>query len=228
MNQDDPFEDVGRNLKRLSVKPPFIWPESRIHAELAAYTDKPPTRKLFADGDLISALLVGVADETIKWLEELLLMDIQRRICLVLILFPAGPTREEHLRALDRLRASYSGGAKTLEIRLLPIDDYFDGDFKRMNLPPTVVQSHNTTTGRTLMSIGSVGDAGHDSVTVGSLNFVFHPDDAMRDVWRRWFQHAYSSAAPLTGNTLNIPHLVPAMGAPAPGYGKRLRRPAKQ
>src|SRR5262249_29152996 len=101
MMEDDLFQGARKNLKQLSIEPPFIWPESRIHAGLATYTDNPPARKLFADGNLISGLLVGAADETIKWLEELLVMDIQRRICLVLVLFPAGPTREAHLRALD-------------------------------------------------------------------------------------------------------------------------------
>src|SRR5271166_2310738 len=86
------------------------------------------------------------------------------------------------------------------------------GDSNRSIWPPTVVQGHNTQTGRTVISIGSVGDAGSDQVFLGSLNFVFHPDDALRDAWRQWFQFVFSSAVPLSTDTLQIPHLLPAKG----------------
>jgi hypothetical protein len=41
-----------------------------------------------------------------------------------------------------------------------------------------------------------------------TVNFVFQPDDAMKDAWRRWFQYVFSSAAELTEDTLQIPDLV--------------------
>jgi hypothetical protein len=87
-------------------------------------------------------------------------------------------------------------------------------DFELTILPLTVVQAHNTTTGRTVMSIGSIGDAGCDQVLLGSFNVVLHPDDATRAAWRRWFQYVLRSAAPLTEDTLQIPNLVPARGDP--------------
>lgn len=214
MTNEELLEEGFSIVEPLFVRPPFIWPESRVHAGLADYIERPPGRQLFIDADLISGLLVGVDAETIKWLDGLLSSANKIRIYLVLVLFPAGPTRAEHLQAIDRLRASYKGTEKTLEIRLLPIDEHFERDFKRMNLPPTVIQAHNGKSGRTVMTIGSVGDAGNDSFSVGSLNFVFQPDDAMRDVWRRWFQYCFSSAAPLTDDTLQIPHLIPAKGDP--------------
>jgi hypothetical protein len=214
MTEKELLEEGFSIVEPLFVRPPFIWPESRVHAGVADYIEKPPGRQLLIDADLISGLLVGVDDETIKWLDELLRSGDKIRIYLVLVLFPAGPTRAEHLRAIDMLGATYEGTEKTLGIRLLPIDEHFERDFKRMNLPPTVIQAHNAKTGRTVMTIGSVGDAGHDSFSVGSLNFVFQPDDAMRDVWRRWFQYCFSSAARMTGDTLQIPHLIPAKGDP--------------
>jgi hypothetical protein len=64
------------------------------------------------------------------------------------------------------------------------------------------------------MSIGSVGDAGCDNILLGSLNLVFHLDDALRDAWRRWFQYVFTKAAPLKEGTLQIPYLVPAKGDP--------------
>ena len=212
MNDKEIFGGSQSSVPKLPVKPAFIWPESRVHAGLAAYADQPPGRQLFTGADLISGLLVGVDDEAITWLDELLRSAPKIQIHLVLVLFAAGPTREAHLRSIDMLRKSIDGIEKTLKVHVLPMAELFGPDFKRMNLPPTVVQAHNSTTGQTVMSIGSVGDAGHDSFSVGSLNFVFHPDDAMRDVWRQWFQHVFSSSAPLSDATVQIPHLVPAKG----------------
>ena len=214
MSFDDSFQDARKEPDTLSITPPFIWPEARFHAGLAQYADMPPTRQLFTDAELISGLLVGAADRTIQWLEERLQMEGKRRIWLVLVLFPAGPTRESHLQAIHQLQASFVKGDKALEVRLLPIARYVDGDCEQPALPPTVIQAHNTRTGRTAMSIGSVGDVGHDPVVPGSLNVVLHPDDALRDAWRRWFQYIFSSATPLTEDTIQIPHLVPAKGDP--------------
>ncbi len=214
MKSENFFENSGEKLGELLAKPPFIWPEARVHAGQALYTTVPPARSLFAEADLISGLLVGTADGTIQWIDELLRSERKPLVRLVLVLFPAGPTREEHLRAIECLCVAKASGEKTLEVRLMPMTDHVDNDYKRAVLPPTVIQAHDTQTGRTVMSIGSVGDAGHDPVSVGSLNFVFQPDNAMRDAWRRWFQYIFSSAAPLTTDTLQIPHLVPAKGDP--------------
>lgn len=214
MTVSDLFENSGGKLDALPVTPPFIWPEARFHAGLARYAAVPPARELFADADLISGVLVGAADGTIRWLDELRQLEGKRRIVLVLVLFPAGPTREEHLRAINTLLAPRNEGEQSLEVRLLPITDIYGGDFNWAILPPTVIQGHNTQTGRTIMTIGSVNDAGHAPITVGSLNFVFEPDDAMRNGWRQWFQYVFSCAAPLIEDTFQIPHLVPATGDP--------------
>jgi hypothetical protein len=212
MNEKETSGVAGCGQLELSTRPTFIWPESRVHVGLAAYSENPPGRQLFKDADLISGLLVGVDDGTIKWLDELLSSAAEIHIHLVLVLFAACPTREAHLRSIDILRRSLDGIKKTLEVHLLPMEELFGSDFRRMNLPPTVLQAHNSTTGHTVMSIGSVGDAGHDLVSVGSLNLVFQPDAAMRDVWRRWFQHLLSSSASLDDTNVKIPYLVPAKG----------------
>src|SRR6266498_2576953 len=125
MTKEELLEEGVSIVEPLFLLPPFIWPESRVHAGVADYIEKPPGRQLFIDADLISGLLVGVDDATIKWLDELLCSANKIRIYLVLVLIPAGPTRAEHLRAIDMLRASYKGREKALKIRLLPIDEHF-------------------------------------------------------------------------------------------------------
>ena len=83
-----------------------------------------------------------------------------------------------------------------------------------VTLPPTVVQAHNAKTGRTVLSVVSEGNAGCDQMRLGSFNVVFHPDEATRDAWRRWFQYVLSSTAPLNRCTVQIPYLLPAKGDP--------------
>jgi hypothetical protein len=194
------------------VRPPFIWPDARLYKGMASYAELPPGLNLFADADLVSGVVLGASDATVKWIEELLALQGKRHICLVLVLYPAGPTRAEHLKLINAARAAQDGGDVTVDIRLLPLAHILDGDCERVILPPTAIQAHHSKTGRTMMSIGSVGDVGHDPVSLGSLNFVFQPDDAMRDAWRRWFQYVFSASSPLTPETCEIPHLVPAKG----------------
>ncbi len=199
----------------LTVAPPFIWPEARAHEGLAQYATQPPSREYFADATLICGLLVGPADQTVSWLTELVRGDLRRRIVLVLVVYPAGPTREELLRGVNELEAARKNPETSLDVRLLPAQA-FGGDAVewRMTLPPTVIQGVNEATGRTVMSIGSVGDAGCDNADLSSFNVVFRPDDALRDAWRKWFQYIYCRAVPLTEETIKIPHLVPAKGDP--------------
>lgn len=209
---EDPATPTNVNLPTI---PPFIWPDARKHEGMRQYAKRPPSRELFADAGLISGLLVGNADEAVSWLAELIRGDLKRRIMLVLVLYPASPTREEHLRAITELVTSRKHPETTLEVRLLPVQA-FGGDSteRRMTLPPTVIQGVNEATGQTVMSIGSVGDAGCDEAILGSFNVVFRPDDALRDAWRKWFQYVVCRATPLTDETIKIPQLIPATGDP--------------
>ena len=206
--------DRTTNGEILPEQPPFIWPDACILAGVAYYSEYPPGVGLITNADLISGVIVGASDATVRWIEQVLSRKEKCHVCLVFVLFPAGPTRAEHLKAINSLRAANDGGDVKVDVRLCPMTHIFDGDCERMTLPPTVVQAVNSATGRTVMSIGSVGDLGYDPLCLGSLNLVFHPDDAMRDAYRRWFQYLFSASAPLTPETCEIPHLTPAPGNP--------------
>lgn len=199
----------------LPAIPPFIWPDARQHEETGQYAELPPSHSLFLNVGLISALLVGHAEETVAWLAELLQSELKRRVVIVVVVYPASPTREEHLRVIDELLASKKHPETTLEVKLLPVQAFGgDGTERRMTLPPTVIQGVNEATGQTVMSIGSVGDAGCDAAILGSFNVVFRPDDALRDAWRKWFQYILCRAAPLNDQTMKIPQVAPAKGDP--------------
>ncbi len=141
--------------------------------------------------------------------------SLPRRVLLVVVVSPAGPTREEHLISLEMLQAQFHGPGQELQVRLLPVARAFGPDYETMILPPTVLQAHDSQTGKTTLCIGSVGDAARDEVHLTSFNVIFQPDDALRDAWRRWFQYLFASAVKLTPETVRIPHLVPAPGDPA-------------
>ena len=197
----------------LSIKPPFLWPDTRYLAKLATYPDMPPMAEVVRDADLISAVLVDATEGTLAWLEDLLSKNPARRIRLVVVISPACPTREEHLRAFLELSESHrteKGGP--LDVRILAMSAYYGDDCRHTVMPPTTIQAHNSKSGETWTCIGSVGDSGNGPVFTGSLNLVFRSDPALRNAWRKWFQYLQGSAARLTEETCQIPHLVPPQG----------------
>jgi hypothetical protein len=164
--------------------------------------------------DLVSGVLVGVTEKTVSWLDHLMRQQGPRHVLLVVVCYPAGPTREEHLVPLQQLQGRFAGPEQCLEVRLLPVSRAYAEDSEKPILPPTIIQAYDSRTGKTTLCIGSIGDAGSDEMLPASFNVVFEPDDALRDAWRRWFQYLFDSATRLTQETVRIPHLVPAQGDP--------------
>lgn len=199
----------------LLTQPPFIWPEARWHTKDCIYEHHPPFDDFLLDSDLISGVIVGAWDGTVEWLNSLMQKDVARKVLLVLIVYPACPTREKHLRSLLRLKNQITGNDKGLNFRLLPFDLSYGKDFERMVLPPTVLQAQNSKSPKTMFCVCSVGDSGRDKMELGSFNLAFEPDDGLRNEWRRWFQFIFSSSIPLSDETAQIPYLMPAEGDPA-------------
>ena len=206
---------MSAGLPSLPCHPPLVWPEPRAQAGQARYDAQPPFEILLRSCDLIAGLIVGASDPTVKWLDGLFHEGRNRRASLVVALFPAGPTREEHLLSLKLLQSQVTAADRFLEIRIVAASRAFSSDFEKPILPPTTLLAHDTSTGKSWLCIGSVANVGKDEVRPASFNAVFQPDDALRDQWRRWFQYVFSCAAPLTPQTVRIPHLVPAQGDPA-------------
>lgn len=209
-NQKPPNTD-----RVLLTPPPFIWPEARWHTKDGTYDYHPPFDPFLVDADLINGVIVGTWNGTVKWVHTLMQKEGARRVVLVLIVYPACPTREEHLQRLLHLQNQIAADDKKLDLRLLPVDIAYGKDFERMVVPPTVLQARASKSGKTVLCVGSVGDCGRDKAELCSFNMVLQPDDGLRNEWRKWFQFIFSSAAPLTAETAQIPHLVPAEGDPA-------------
>lgn len=212
MTDDNLFNLPG--LSSLPNTPPFVWPEPRIHAHGASYEEVPPFEKLMGNADLIAGALVGVTDKTVGWLETIMAQARPRKVRLVIVVYPASPTREEHLLSLQGLQDKVIGPEKEIDVRLFPLNRVYGNGYEQMALLPTILQA-TSADGKTMFCIGSVGDTGWDAVNLASFNVVFQPDDALRDSWRRWFEHLFTSSARLTPDTVRIPYLTPAIGDPA-------------
>ena len=76
----------------LPIDPPFIWPEPRWHEGQMDYEHHHPFEPLVAHADLISGALVGAAGRTVEWIDTMMRKEGARRIVLVLVIYPAGPT----------------------------------------------------------------------------------------------------------------------------------------
>jgi hypothetical protein len=172
-------------------------------------------------GDISAEVPKKAENETprlVKGLDELFGGEKLHNSCdvrLVVLVYPAGPTREAHLLTLKILQADMADKQRKLEVRVLPTARSVGAECERMVVPPTLLLGHDSQAGKTWFCIGSVGDAGHDTARLASFNAVFHPDAAFCDQWRRWFQYLFGCAVPLTTETVRIPALVPAQGDPA-------------
>jgi len=198
----------------IPIKPPFLWPDTRYLAQIADYPEMPPMAEVIREADLISGVLIDVGNGTLEWLNGLLEHRTDRRIRLIIVISPACPTRESHLRSLLALKESHKGNsARPLDVRVLALPIHYGEDCRHATLPPTTIQAHNTKSGESWTCIGSVGDAGHGPIFPGSLNFVFRAEPALRNAWRKWFGYLQAIAAPLSDDTCRIPHLVPPQGS---------------
>jgi hypothetical protein len=212
MNSQNNLSATPEEQGVLTDELPLIWPDPRWFAGKARYETLPPIKRQFESSDLIAGMLVGATDSTIQWIADLLEQQRSRRIMLIIVVYPACPTREEHLRRLMRLQTEFTGQERELQVRVLPAARVFGADFEKMVLQPTVLQAFDSCTGRTSLCIGSVGDAGHDTPDPTSFNVAFHPDDVLRHAWGCWFQYLFDKAAPLSLETVRVPYLIPARG----------------
>ena len=196
---------------QLDLTPPYLWPEPRWHAQQGAYPEHPPFRSILCKAGLVAGVITGLADGALDYLAEIIRQPGKRRVRLVFAVYPAGPTRAEHLVAANLIAAQCAGSESDVQFRVLPVERIFGTDFELPSLPPTLLYAQ-TEGDAPLLCIGSIGDGGCGAPALWSFNAVFQPDDVMRDAWRRWFGFIFETAAPLTPATAQIPHLVPPRG----------------
>jgi hypothetical protein len=198
-----------------SAKPdldlPFLWPEARFHAGHAAYPERPPFRAALLGAALLAGVITGFADGALEWLREVIHHSGARRIRLIFAVYPAGPTRAEHLIEANMLAAVAAGTDADVQFRVLAVDRAYGVDCELPSLPPTIFYAR-AADGTPMLCVGSIGDGGCGPLALWSFNAVFQPDDNLSDAWRRWFEYMFDRAAPLTAATAQIPRLSPPSG----------------
>src|SRR4051794_39460152 len=104
MRTEDIVESTAAtDENNLSTRPPLLWPNPRCHVDNARYAVHPPFKKVINSSDLVAGVLVGATENTLRLLHELLTQHGSCRVLLVVVVFPAGPTRESHLTDLKEL-----------------------------------------------------------------------------------------------------------------------------
>jgi hypothetical protein len=160
---------------------------------------------------LLAGVITGFADGALEWLREVIHHSGARRIRLIFAVYPAGPTRAEHLIEANMLAAVAAGTDADVQFRVLAVDRAYGVDCELPSLPPTIFYAR-AADGTPMLCVGSIGDGGCGPLALWSFNAVFQPDDNLSDAWRRWFEYMFDRAAPLTAATAQIPRLSPPSG----------------
>lgn len=165
-----------------------------------------------SDSELISGVLVDVADETVKWLESIMEDNIERRVSLVIVVYPACPTRDVHLKQLNIIQQMCNRSRKNVDIRILALSRKYGDDHEVFALPPTIIQAYFSNNEKTIFYIGSTGFMNHPSTDPKRFNLFLNPDSILQNEWRNWFQQLLDHSPSLNEDTMAIPYLIPAKG----------------
>lgn len=211
--------DADMFSDELAGIPPYIWPDSRTLIGLKKYKSIPPFKSILWNASLIGGTVVGVTEETVQLLRQLLDEVELCRLKLVFLVYPACPTRKKHLVDLKALQEQYTDPDRLsrVEFKVLPVSCRYGEDYEGFELVPTILEAVDRRSGKTTLCIGSNANLGMNHSDLWSFNTVFHASDAHCESFRRWFQVLFSASGQLNDSTVNIPHLVPAKGDPEAG-----------
>jgi len=188
---------------KINPIPPFLWPESRIFAEIANYETPVPIEQHLRKAKVVLGVVTDVTGEGVEWLETVLLRPASYSVCkLIVAVYGACRTTSADLQLLLDLQTREQG---RVEFHLLLAGS--------IDAAPTNILYIEDDAGQALMSIGSTPNFGLAEKNPGQLNFVFHPEAVLLNEWRKWFDWVWLvEATPLNNATVTIPQLVPARG----------------
>ena len=190
---------------RLNPVPPFVWPEARIFTKQAEYESQVPLQQLMARADGILAVVSDIDRCGARWLHQTLKRETDVAQCrIIVVLYAACATKEGDLQALVDIEAETPD---RVEFRL-----HLTGLWSA--LPANILYFMEPGRAEGTLCVGSSPNFGWGEPDPGMANLVFHPDLALTDAWRKWFDWLWLTSAPLTAETAAIPSLVPALGTP--------------
>lgn len=184
------------------MKLPEIWPGAPPAVEEDSPVSGPERLSYLGEvAAALAAVTYDLCDRGIGWLERMLRRPTLR--CkMVVVVYPACATRQEHLEALAELSDQLEG---RLAVRIFP---------ESTNAGLLTVMTFVRFAQPTVMLIGGAGDLGVDPETAGLANMLYEPRPLELDRWCEWFDDLWRRSASLCPETIRIPRLVPAQGSP--------------
>jgi hypothetical protein len=186
-------------MNPLNPEPPFVWAEPRVIENICAYEHQPPYGELALASlsmfGLVSALTERGADLLKTWLE--LNPKLQAR--LIVMVYPTCATRRADLSQLFDLADSRRD---RLSVHIYPLERVTDRGTNALCFLETDSEAVH-------LAIGPSEDFALDPRQDGHLNFVFRPDPALVESFKRYFDWLWANSREITEKGVaQIPDLV--------------------
>lgn len=185
---------------------PFVWPDSRKLAGCPGPT--PDIDALLAESQLVLGVVHGLTDAGVARLDTALTTkfahkgngeaaaSLDRKIRLIVTLYPTCPTNTDTLMGLLRLQKAHS----SLEIRLVTCE--------MLAGPENTLAFYKSPETIPTMLFGSAASMETQAHHPNHLTLGFLPEPILAAEWVKWFDVRWLTAARLTERRAMIPHLV--------------------
>ena len=186
----------------LPGKPPFLFPEPRVLAGVAGYNDIIPYTGILPSAKCIFGAVYGIDEDGASWLEKHLYDNPEVQSRIILMVYPACPTREDTLMKLLELQNTM---ANRIRFAIYPVS-FFTGY-------PANALLITCTEGKNYLFTGSSPNFGLGNEWNGEVNFVLEADAALSQQWQAFIDYIWCISSPLNIETARIPKLIPAEGS---------------
>lgn len=187
---------------KLPSKPPFVFPEPRVLAGVAGYNNKIPYAGLLSSAKCIFGAVYGVDDDGAAWLEKQLSDNPAVQCRIILMVYPACPTRETTLMKLLELQNTMGD---RIRLAIHPVR-FFAGH-------PVNALLIACAEGKNYLLTGSSPNFGLGNEWYGEANFVLEAEAVLSQQWQIFFDYMWYKSSLLNLETARIPELIPAEGS---------------
>ena len=192
---------MGNDEIKLPCKPPLLFPEPRVLAGVANYNEIPYAGTLSSAKCILGAVY-GIDEDGASWLEKQLYDNPAIQCRIILMVYPACPTREDTLMKLLELQNTM---ANRIRFAIYPVS-FFTGY-------PANALLITCTEGKNYLCTGSSPNFGLGNEWSGEANFVLEVDAALSQQWQVFIDYMWCMSSPLNIETARIPKLIPAEGS---------------
>ena len=183
----------------MKPQPPFVWPEPRALENMCTYEYQPPFGELAFSSHSLFGIVSALTERGLDALECWLKGNLDLKVCLVVIVYPACATRQADLLRL--LKTVERPGDK-LFVHIHPLEKITDrGTNALCFLTPDSDVAHIVT--------GPSEDLGLHPQQKGQINFTFRADPALTEAFKRYFDWLWANSREITAKGVAlIPDLL--------------------